>query len=90
MELDDKMVPNENDRKVSQDIINNVKLSEAYLMLARSIDVMEPKSHKEICNVSFFPSFLKNPNGTSLFSFLLLFLRKRNHKSVGLMFCILD
>ncbi|XXG42952.1 hypothetical protein AAC387_Pa01g3101 [Persea americana] len=51
LELDDKMVPNENDRKVSQDIINDVKLSEGYLMLARSIDVMEPKSHKEICNV---------------------------------------
>ncbi|KAJ8649928.1 hypothetical protein MRB53_002951 [Persea americana] len=51
LELDDKMVPNENDRKVSQDIINNVKLSEGYLILARVIDAMEPKSHKEICNV---------------------------------------
>ncbi|RWR80576.1 26S proteasome non-ATPase regulatory subunit 2 A-like protein [Cinnamomum micranthum f. kanehirae] len=51
LELDEKMVPNENDRKVSQDIINNVKLSEGYLMLARVIDAMEPKSHKEICNV---------------------------------------
>ncbi|RWR80577.1 26S proteasome non-ATPase regulatory subunit 2 A [Cinnamomum micranthum f. kanehirae] len=51
LELDDEMVPNENDRKVSQDIINNVKLSEGYLTLARDIDCMEPKSHKEICNV---------------------------------------
>lgn len=52
MELDEELVPNDVDREVLQDIINNVKLSEGYLTLARDIEVMEPKSPEDIYKVS--------------------------------------
>ncbi|XVE92732.1 hypothetical protein REPUB_Repub01dG0125000 [Reevesia pubescens] len=47
-ELDDEMVADDDDREVLQDIINNAKLSESYLTLARDIEVMEPKSPEDI------------------------------------------
>ncbi|GMH12107.1 hypothetical protein Nepgr_013948 [Nepenthes gracilis] len=46
--LDDNMVLEEDDREQLQDIINNAKLSEGYLTLARDIEVMEPKSPEDI------------------------------------------
>ncbi|KAJ7981510.1 26S proteasome non-ATPase regulatory subunit 2-like [Quillaja saponaria] len=48
VELDDEMVEDDDDREILQDIINNTKLSEGYLTLARDIEVMEPKSPEDI------------------------------------------
>lgn len=50
-ELDDDMVVEDDDREALQDIINNAKLSEGYLTLARDIEVMEPKSPEDIYKV---------------------------------------
>ncbi|PNX93289.1 26S proteasome non-ATPase regulatory subunit 2 1a-like protein, partial [Trifolium pratense] len=47
-ELDEEMVNDDEDREVLQDIVNNSKLSEGYLTLARDIEVMEPKSPEDI------------------------------------------
>ncbi|KAE8703079.1 26S proteasome non-ATPase regulatory subunit 2 [Hibiscus syriacus] len=47
-ELDDEMVADDEDREALQDIINNTKLSESYLTLARDIEVMESKSPEDI------------------------------------------
>ncbi|XP_075669512.1 26S proteasome non-ATPase regulatory subunit 2 homolog A-like [Castanea sativa] len=47
-ELDEEMAVNDDDREALQDIINNTKLSEGYLTLARDIEVMEPKSPEDI------------------------------------------
>ncbi|XP_022748924.1 26S proteasome non-ATPase regulatory subunit 2 homolog A-like isoform X2 [Durio zibethinus] len=47
-ELDDEMAAEDDDREVLQDIINNIKLSESYLILARDIEVVEPKSPEDI------------------------------------------
>ncbi|KAG4170297.1 hypothetical protein ERO13_A12G139150v2, partial [Gossypium hirsutum] len=48
-ELNDDMV--EDDRELSQNIINNVKLSEGYLTLTRDFEVMEPKCLENIYKV---------------------------------------
>lgn len=45
------MVVDENDRELLQDIINNTKLSEGYLTLARDVEVMEAKSPEDIYKV---------------------------------------
>lgn len=50
-ELDDTMVADDEDREMLQEIINNSKLSEGYLTLARDIEVMEPKSPEDIYKV---------------------------------------
>lgn len=50
-ELDDDMVEDDEDRELSQDIINNAKLSEGYLTLARDIKVMEPISPEDVYKV---------------------------------------
>ena len=50
-ELDEKMVSDDEDRELLQEIINNSKLSEGYLTLARDIEVMEPKSPEDIYKV---------------------------------------
>ncbi|XP_075667912.1 26S proteasome non-ATPase regulatory subunit 2 homolog A-like [Castanea sativa] len=50
-ELDEEMAANDDDREALQDIINNTKLSEGYLTLARDIEVMEPKSPEDIYKV---------------------------------------
>lgn len=50
-ELDDEMVADDEDRYLLQDIINNSRLSEGYLTLARDIEVMEPKSPEDIYKV---------------------------------------
>ncbi|KAK8486481.1 hypothetical protein V6N11_045142 [Hibiscus sabdariffa] len=42
-ELDDEICRNDDDRIHLQDIINNAKLSENYLTLARDMEVLEPK-----------------------------------------------
>ncbi|KAJ4850213.1 26S proteasome non-ATPase regulatory subunit 2 A [Turnera subulata] len=47
-ELDDEMAADDTDRELLQDIVNNSKLSEGYLTLARDIEVMEPKSPEDI------------------------------------------
>ncbi|KAG4994926.1 hypothetical protein JHK86_031753 [Glycine max] len=47
-ELDEEMVADDEDREWLQEIINNSKLSEGYLTLARDIEVMEPKSPEDI------------------------------------------
>ena len=53
-ELDDEMVVDNDEREALQDIINNSKLSEGYLTLARDIEVMEPKSPEDIYKVWTF------------------------------------
>lgn len=53
-ELDEDMAADDGDREVLQDIINNTKLSEGYLTLARDIEVMEPKSPEDIYKVWSF------------------------------------
>lgn len=47
-ELDDEMVSDDDERELCQDIINNSKLSEGFLTLARDIEVMEAKSPEDI------------------------------------------
>ncbi|KAH0871326.1 hypothetical protein HID58_078348 [Brassica napus] len=47
-ELDPEMVENDVDREMLQDIVNNTKLSEGYLTLARDIEVMEAKTPEDI------------------------------------------
>ncbi|CAK7322712.1 unnamed protein product [Dovyalis caffra] len=46
--LDEDIAADDGEREVLQDIINNTKLSEGYLTLARDIEVMEPKSPEDI------------------------------------------
>ncbi|KAK6919638.1 RPN1, N-terminal [Dillenia turbinata] len=46
--LDEDMVADDSERELMQDIINNMKLTEGYLTLARDIEVMEPKSPEDI------------------------------------------
>ncbi|CAA2982178.1 26S proteasome non-ATPase regulatory subunit 2 homolog A [Olea europaea subsp. europaea] len=48
LELDDEMCPEGEEREALQEIINNTKLNEGYLTLARDIEVMEPKSPEDI------------------------------------------
>ncbi|XP_010918461.1 26S proteasome non-ATPase regulatory subunit 2 homolog A [Elaeis guineensis] len=47
LELDDDIAADD-DGEALQDIVNNVKLSEGYLTLARDVEVMEPKSPEDI------------------------------------------
>lgn len=56
-ELDDNMVLDDDEREQMQDIINNYKLSEGYLTLARDIEVMEAKSPEDIYKVVFYLCF---------------------------------
>ncbi|EHA8586196.1 putative 26S proteasome non-ATPase regulatory subunit 2 [Cocos nucifera] len=51
VELDDDIAADDDDREVLQDIVNNAKLSEGYLTLARDVEVMEPKSPEDIYKV---------------------------------------
>ncbi|KAJ6289675.1 hypothetical protein OIU78_025573 [Salix suchowensis] len=46
--LGDDISADDVDREVLEEIINNTKLSEGYLTLARDIEVMEPKSPEDI------------------------------------------
>uniref|UniRef100_A0A453NB21 26S proteasome non-ATPase regulatory subunit 2 homolog n=1 Tax=Aegilops tauschii subsp. strangulata TaxID=200361 RepID=A0A453NB21_AEGTS len=48
MEIDDEIAADENDKEMLQEIVNNTKLSEGYLTLARDIEVMEAKSPEDI------------------------------------------
>ena len=50
-ELDDDIASDDIVREVLEEIINNTKLSEGYLTLARDIEVMEPKSPEDIYKV---------------------------------------
>ena len=45
------MCPDDDEREAMQEIINNAKISEGYLTLARDIEVMEPKSPEDIYKV---------------------------------------
>ncbi|KAK4438722.1 26S proteasome non-ATPase regulatory subunitA [Sesamum alatum] len=47
-ELDEDMCAEDEEREALQEIINNTKLNEGYLTLARDIEVMEPKSPEDI------------------------------------------
>lgn len=81
-ELDDEMAADDEDREALQEIINNTKLSEGYLTLAREIEVMEPKSPEDIYkvwilkhtvqaadfSVDFFKAFIHKPIMILLFS----------------------
>ena len=69
MEIDDEIAADDNDKEVLQEIVNNTKLSEGYLTLARDIEVMEPKSPEDIykvmyiyclpyCNITIKPSII--------------------------------
>ena len=51
VELDSEMVADKDDRDMLQDIVNNTKLSEGYLTLARDIEVMEAKTPEDIYKV---------------------------------------
>ncbi|KAK1262269.1 26S proteasome non-ATPase regulatory subunit 2 1A [Acorus gramineus] len=53
LELDDEMAEEDEDREALQDIINNCKLSEGYLSVARDLEVMEPKSPEDIYKDKF-------------------------------------
>ena len=53
MEIDDEIAADGNDKEVLQEIVNNTKLSEGYLTLARDIEVMEPKSPEDIYKVMY-------------------------------------
>ncbi|KAG5389982.1 hypothetical protein IGI04_031523 [Brassica rapa subsp. trilocularis] len=46
--LDPEMVEDKDDRSMLQEIVNNTKLNEGYLTLARDIDVMEAKRPEDI------------------------------------------
>ncbi|CAA0808637.1 26S proteasome non-ATPase regulatory subunit 2 homolog A [Striga hermonthica] len=47
-ELDKSMIKEDEEREAVQELINNSKLNEGYLTLARDIEVMEPKSPEDI------------------------------------------
>jgi 26S proteasome regulatory subunit N1 len=51
LEIDDDIAADENDKEILQEIVNNTKLSEGYLTLARDIEVMEAKSPEDIYKV---------------------------------------
>uniref|UniRef100_A0A0D3F0N6 26S proteasome non-ATPase regulatory subunit 2 homolog n=1 Tax=Oryza barthii TaxID=65489 RepID=A0A0D3F0N6_9ORYZ len=51
MEIDDEIAADDNDKEGLQEIVNNSKLSEGYLTLARDIEVMEAKSPEDIYKV---------------------------------------
>jgi 26S proteasome regulatory subunit N1 len=53
MEIDDEISTDDNDKEALQEIVNNTKLSEGYLTLARDIEVMEPKSPEDIYKVMY-------------------------------------
>ncbi|XP_006656439.2 26S proteasome non-ATPase regulatory subunit 2 homolog A-like [Oryza brachyantha] len=50
-EVADDIAADENEKEALEEIINNTKLSEGYLTLARDIEVMEPKSPEDIYKV---------------------------------------
>ena len=45
------IVGNEDKKEFLQEIINNAKLSEGYITLARDLEIMEPKSPEDIYKV---------------------------------------
>ncbi|KAK1381421.1 hypothetical protein POM88_028165 [Heracleum sosnowskyi] len=47
-ELDDDMCADDEEKEAMQEIVNNTKLTEGYLMFARDIEVMEPKSPEDV------------------------------------------
>ena len=51
------IIGNEDKKELLQEIVNNSKLSEGYLTLARDLDVMEPKTPEDIYKVSPFLVF---------------------------------
>lgn len=53
MEIDDEIAADGNDKEGLQEIVNNSKLSEGYLTLARDIEVMEAKSPEDIYKVIY-------------------------------------
>ncbi|KAI8012269.1 hypothetical protein LOK49_LG06G01301 [Camellia lanceoleosa] len=63
-ELDEEMATDDNEREALQEIINNTKLSEGYLTLARDIEVMEPKSPEDIYKVHLLDG--RTSTGTSV------------------------
>jgi 26S proteasome regulatory subunit N1 len=67
LEIDDDIAADDNDKEVLQEIVNNTKLSEGYLTLARDVEVMEPKSPEDIYKVAFHysPYFWRHYSGES-------------------------
>jgi len=69
LELDDEMTNgNEEQRELLQEIINNIKLSEGFLTLARDLEIMESKSPKDIYKVTLLWTIFR------LFLMLFLFI----------------
>lgn len=69
MELDDEMTNgNEEQRELLQEIINNIKLSEGFLTLARDLEIMESKSPEDIYKVTLLWTIFR------LFLMLFLFI----------------
>lgn len=57
-ELDEEMCAEDEEREGLQEIINNTKLSEGYLTLARDIEVMEAKTPDDIYKVCIYKFIL--------------------------------
>jgi len=69
LELDDEMTNgNEEQRELLQEIINNIKLSEGFLTLARDLEIMESKSPEDIYKVTLLWTIFR------LFLILFLFI----------------
>ena len=69
LELDDEMTNgNEEQRELLQEIINNIKLSEGFLTLARDLEIMESKSPEDIYKVTLLWTIFR------LFLMLFLFI----------------
>ena len=69
MELDDEMTNgNEEQRELLQEIINNIKLSEGFLTLARDLEIMESKSPEDIYKVTLLWTIFR------LFLMLFMFI----------------
>ena len=69
LELDDEMTNgNEEQRELLQEIINNIKLSEGFLTLARDLEIMESKSPEDIYKVTLLWTIFR------LFLMLFMFI----------------
>ena len=67
-ELDEEMCADDEEREALQEIVNNTKLTEGYLTLARDIEVMEPKSPEDIYKVHVLA--IGGPHGQKLLLFV--------------------
>lgn len=59
------MCADDEEREALQEIVNNTKLTEGYLTLARDIEVMEPKSPEDIYKVYDILTIFRGPMANS-------------------------